>query len=445
MKSRAIIVVAFVSSILVITSTIFLANSGGNRSFSSLNRDLDVHLVIVFPDLSFERPVDLQHSGDETNRLFVVEQAGIIRVFDNNLNVSSSTVFLEIKDRVNDAGNEEGLLGLAFHPDFRNNSLFYVYYSASNPRRSVLARYNVSDSNPNQADKNSELILLEVEQPYSNHNGGQIAFGPDGYLYIALGDGGSSGDPLSNGQNRTTLLGSILRIDVNNPASGKNYGIPTDNPFNGNAEGYREEIYAYGFRNPWRFSFDPLGRLWAGDVGQNLIEEIDLIESGKNYGWNIMEGNNCYNPSSGCDTTGLSLPVIDYSHDLGKSVTGGYVYSGTEVPDLSDLYIYGDYVTGRLWALNYISENDVNNTELMKTSLNIASFGVDEDNELYICAFDGKIYKFAIDNANKSSTGSTDSKEMVAPGFGVMTLAIIPLVGLPLNARRSLAKRSKVE
>lgn len=348
----------------------------------------------AFPNLSFTRPVDLQNAGDGSDRLFVVEQAGRIRVFDNDPEAGSTDIFLDIRARVNSSGNEEGLLGLAFHPDYENNGYFYVDYTASNPRRTVIARYEVNGADPNEADVGSELVLLEIEQPFSNHNGGQLAFGPDGYLYISVGDGGAAGDPQGNGQNLETLLGSILRIDVDDPDGGLNYGIPEDNPFEGNQSGFAEAIFAFGLRNTWRFSFDSVtGRLWAADVGQSAIEEIDIIESGGNYGWNVMEGSSCYDPPVNCDMTGLALPVWEYDHSIGNSITGGYVYRGTGTPQLLGKYIYADYVTGHIWSLEYDGENPPVNTELFDTSLNISSFGVDEDNELYFCAFDGTIYK----------------------------------------------------
>ena len=345
----------------------------------------------AFPNLSFERPVDLQNAGDGTDRLFVVEQAGRILVFPNDPAAASAGVFLDIRDRVNDGGNEEGLLGLAFHPEYKTNGSFYVYYSVSDPRRSRLSRFSVSSQDPNAADPASEEILLEVDQPYSNHNGGQISFGPDGYLYVALGDGGSGGDPQGNGQNRSTLLGKILRIDADRAP----YGIPPDNPFAGNTQGYREEIFAYGLRNPWRFSFDrPTGRLWAGDVGQNKYEEIDIIEAGKNYGWNVMEGKHCYDADV-CATGGLTLPVWEYPHSEGQSITGGFVYRGAALPELAGKYIYADFVSGKIWALRYDGQTPPVNDLLIDTRLNISSFGVDEAGELYLCAFDKRIYKLA--------------------------------------------------
>ncbi len=349
----------------------------------------------AFPALNFNRPVDLQHAGDGSGRLFVVEQAGRILVFDNDAAVSGATEFLDIRDRVNDGGNEEGLLGLAFHPDYANNGYFYVNYSASNPRRNVIARYSVSAADADAADRGSERVLLTYAQPFSNHNGGQLAFGADGYLYIATGDGGSGGDPQNNAQNRTNLLGKILRIDIDNSDGGRQYAIPGDNPFAGNSEGYAEEIFAYGLRNPWRFSFDPVtGRLWAGDVGQNRYEEVDIIEKGRNYGWRIMEGFACYNPSSGCDQTGLSLPIVEYGRDQGASITGGHVYRGTSVPELEGKYIYADFVTGRIWGLTYRGPGDFENELLLASTENIASFGVDEVGELYICSFGGGIFRF---------------------------------------------------
>jgi glucose/arabinose dehydrogenase len=243
---------------------------------------------VAFPNLTFSQPVAIVRSEDGTNRLFVVEQQGTIRVFENSPNIAATSLFLDLRDRVL-FGGEQGLLGLAFHPNFAQNGFFYVDYVAANPTRTVIARFSVTSTNTNSADKNSQQILMEIPQPFSNHKGGQLAFGLDGYLYIGIGDGGSQGDPQGNAQSLAAFLGKILRIDVTNPSGGRNYGIPIDNPFRGNALGYREEIFAFGFRNPWRFSFDSIsGRLWVGDVGQNQIEEIDIVERGRNYGWNIM-------------------------------------------------------------------------------------------------------------------------------------------------------------
>ncbi len=356
-----------------------------------------VLIVPAFPNLSFTRPIDLQHAGDNSGRLFVAEQRGVISVFQNDAATSGKTEFLNIEQKVDDSGNEEGLLGLAFHPDFGSNGYFYVNYTASGPNRTVISRFKVSPANSNQADAASELVILEFEQPFSNHNGGQISFGPDGFLYIAVGDGGSGGDPQGHGQNRKTLLGSILRIDIDRQQGNLNYAIPPDNPFAGNPEGFREEIYAYGLRNPWRFSFDPeTNELWTGDVGQNAYEEVDIIKKGGNYGWNTMEGFHCFRPSSGCQTDGLELPVWEYGRSEGVSITGGFVYRGTALQQLTGLYIYADFASGRIWSLDISDPDNPVNTELARAS-SVSSFGIDQNQELYVCSFDGKIYKLAIE------------------------------------------------
>ena len=349
----------------------------------------DYLIQVAFPNLTFNQPVGIVNSGDNTNRLFAIEQPGVIRVFENSQTAADSNVFLDITNKVV-FGGEQGLLGLAFHPNYSQNGFFYVDYVANNPLRTVIARYQVSQNNLNQALVSSEFVLLEVNQPFSNHKGGQIAFGPDGYLYIGLGDGGSGGDPFGNGQNRSTLLGKILRINVDSSSQNRNYSIPPDNPYVGNNLGYQEEIFAYGFRNPWRFSFDsPTGNLWVGDVGQNLIEEIDLVGIAKNYGWNIMEGSLTYSSGS---QVGLELPVWEYTHSDGIAVVGGYIYRGSTLENLYLKYIYGDYGSGKIWALQYDGVSTPVNTLLITTGLNISSFGVDEQNNLYFCALDGKIY-----------------------------------------------------
>lgn len=353
-------------------------------------------IELAFPNLTFEQPTDIQHPNDGTNRLFIVSQVGKIYVIKNEPNTNTKKVFLDISEKVL-YGGEQGLLGLAFHPDFKNNGLFFVDYTTNNPRRTIISRFKVSSNDPDKADKNSEVILMEINQPYANHNGGQIAFGPDGYLYISLGDGGSAGDPQNNAQNFRSLLGKILRIDINKTSNNLNYSIPPDNPFKGNTNGLKEEIYAWGLRNVWRFSFDKLtNRLWAADVGQNLWEEIDLIEKGKNYGWRIMEGFHCYNPATGCNTTNLTMPIWEYGHNQqgGYSITGGYVYRGTKAKEIYGKYIYGDYVTGNIWALEFDGKK-VNNTLLFQTNHNISTFGIDKDNELYFANYvTGRIYKF---------------------------------------------------
>ena len=356
-------------------------------------------LVDAYPNLSFTRPVDYQYADDSTNRVFVVEQRGVISVFEDDPVVSDKQVFLDISGPVDDKSNEEGLLGLAFHPDYLRNGYFYLNYTIDNPARTRISRFQADPSNPNQASRDSELVLLEFEQPFGNHNGGQVAFGPDGFLYIAVGDGGSGGDPKGNGQNRKTLLGSILRIDVDQPSGERAYGIPVDNPFVGNTEDFREEIYAYGLRNPWRFSFDTeTGQLWTGDVGQNKYEEIDIVERGGNYGWDITEAMHCFEPESGCDQESLIAPVWEYDHTQGDiSVTGGYVYRGPTLAALNGHYVYADYVSGKVWALDNTNPAQPLNKQLLDADFAVASFGLNQEQELFVCGFDGRIYRLASD------------------------------------------------
>ncbi len=375
--------VVFVVIVALFLSLVILDGRGQTQNANPIE--------VAYPNLSFNQPVGLYSPNDGTDRIFVVEQPGVIRVFNNSITSVSSSSFLDISNRVV-YGGEQGLLGLAFHPNYKLNGYFFVDYVANNPLRTVISRYRVSAGNPNLAQSDSEYVLLEISQPFSNHKGGQLAFGPDGYLYLGMGDGGSEGDPLGNGQNLSTLLGKILRIDVNSPSAGRNYTVPSDNPFVGNALGYKEEIYAYGFRNPWRFSFDPpTSRLWVGDVGQDRMEEIDLVEKGKDYGWNIMEGTL---PYVGGNETGLELPIWEYSHDVGNAIIGGYVYHGSATPVLTGAYVYGDYGTGKIWALTLSATGVPTNTLLTDSSLVVSSFGVDARGEIYVCAFDGKIYRF---------------------------------------------------
>lgn len=353
----------------------------------------ELSITNAFPAFEFNRPVDLQSPDDGTDRIFVVEQSGLIKTFSNDPSTTVGTIFLNIENLVDDSESEMGLLAMAFHPNYSTNGLFYVNYSSSRSL-SVVSQFKVSASNANMADLSSETVILEIPQPFTNHNGGQLAFGPDGFLYIASGDGGSGGDPQGNAQNRSNLLGAILRIDVDGMENGLNYTIPTDNPFV-NDTSVRGEIFAYGLRNPWRMSFDTqTGILWTGDVGQGQLEEIDIIENGGNYGWNILEGTDCFQTDN-CDQTNLTLPVFEYSHNNGDlSITGGYVYRGTRVPSLQGKYIYGDFVSGRIWSLNTSSGTTPDNELIEDTDLNIASFGTDANNELYICSFNGRIYKF---------------------------------------------------
>jgi glucose/arabinose dehydrogenase len=355
---------------------------------------MSIEVERVFPDLSFQEMTNLVQPDDTSDLIFVTEQGGVIYSFSFN-NPQQANVFLDITGRVNRGGNEEGLLGLVFDSGYQENGYFYVYYSAADPTRSVLSRFNLDQENMDVADPESEVIIMEIEQPYSNHNAGQLAFGPDGYLYIALGDGGSAGDPLGNGQNLGTLLGSILRINVNELSGPGDYGIPADNPFVG-VGGAREEIWAFGLRNPWRFSFDlETGLLWVGDVGQSAWEEIDIITKGANYGWNTMEGSHCYSPATGCNQSGLTLPVVEYDHSQGCSVTGGYVYRGDQIASLQGYYVYGDYCSGNIWALAYDGSVVTENKLLVDSGLSITSFGEDLAGNLYILDRQGGIYTLA--------------------------------------------------
>jgi glucose/arabinose dehydrogenase len=383
-KTKAI----FLSLILIVLIGVIM--SIGGIFFLKNDSDYSYKPVNAFPNLTFDEPVGIYSADDDNTTLYVVEQAGIIKSFKNEPNATESKIFLNITDRVDSSGYEEGLLGLAFHPNFSENGRFYVDYTNLSGF-SIISQFTLNSSDPTLANKSSESRVLAVQQPYDNHNGGQLAFGPeDGYLYISLGDGGGAGDPERNAQNKTTLLGSILRIDVD---TGDPYSIPEDNPFYGNTEGYKGEIFAYGLRNPWRFSFDnETDLLWAADVGQNSWEEIDLIENGGNYGWPILEGDHCYNSLS-CDKTGYISPIYEYSHDYGRSITGGFVYRGSNLPALVGKYIYGDYVSGTIWALEYTGDKVSNNEALTNLSYKITSFGLDANKELLICTLEGFIYE----------------------------------------------------
>ncbi len=360
----------------------------------NLQSEVQYEVEDAFPNLLFDHPIGICSTGDGTNRLLVVGQMGLVYVFNNTREAATSEVFLDIQEQI----HQGAFLGLALHPNFENNGLFYIHYLADNPLRTVIAQLSILSDQPNKADTSSQKIILEIPRSYESHAGGQLAFGPDGYLYISLGDGNPKGDATGNAQNRSSLFGKILRIDVELPSQGRNYSIPQDNPFAGNTAGFREEIYAYGFRNPWRFSFDPVGgKLWVGDVGQDRMEEIDVVEKGGNYGWNIMEGTL---PYAGGNTTGLAPPVWEYGRDQGNATIGGYVYRGSTLEELVGSYIYGDYVSGRIWALSDGGSGNLANRELLKTDLQITSFGVDEERELYVCSQNGRIYRIRAAPAN---------------------------------------------
>jgi glucose/arabinose dehydrogenase len=374
----AIFAVATLSASLAAAGPI---GDGFGRPGSTWKKSVDPSQITIALQLvvtGLQRPVAARAAGDGSGRLFIVEQPGRIRIIDGD--GLRSTPFLDIANRVRDTANEQGLLGLAFHPEYASNGRFFVNYTDLSGD-TVIAEYTRSEGEANLSNPSSEAIIMTIRQPFSNHNGGDLAFGPDGNLWIATGDGGSGGDPQGNGQNLDTLLGKLLRVDVDN---GSTYTIPPDNPFVDDPEA-SDEIWALGLRNPWRFSFDrSTGDLYIGDVGQNAWEEIDFEArtdpGGRNYGWNTMEGSRCFE-SSNCSTEGLTLPAAEYGHTLGCSVTGGYVYRGTRFPALRGLYLYGDYCSGTVWA--FAPEEWVS-AVVGQTGVSISSFGEDESGELYL-------------------------------------------------------------
>ncbi|MFN0051613.1 MAG: PQQ-dependent sugar dehydrogenase [Planctomycetales bacterium] len=350
------------------------------------------------------RPIVLTHAGDGSNRQFVATQQGVVYVIKGEGSAAKSQVYLDLSDRVTykDFENEEGLLGMAFHPRYKQTGELYFYYTSKKhaPHTSIVSRFKVSATNPDQGDPQSETEILRIPQPFWNHNGGTIAFGPDGFLYIGLGDGGAANDPHDNAQNLGTWLGSILRIDVDHKDPNKNYAVPKDNPFVGK-EGAQPEIYAYGLRNVWRMAFDrKTGALWCADVGQNLWEEIDLIVKGGNYGWNLREGAHTFGAKGSGPRGDLIEPIWEYDHLIGSSITGGVVYRGKKLPMLEGKYLYADYVTGKLWALKYdeAAKKVISNEAIPGQKMPVISFGEDEQGEAYfmVVSADGQgIYRFA--------------------------------------------------
>lgn len=373
---------------------------------------------VAFPNLKFDLPVAMDHPNDGSNLLFVIEQhQGKVWSFPNDKETSQKQLFLQLAAPMSKE-NEEGLLGLAFHPKYKENGQFFIYYSANDSatggpnRRSVVSRFQVSKSDPRTADpKSEERIWIGPDDPFGNHNGGCIAFGPDGFLYITLGDSGSADDPLRTGQNPKDHFGSILRIDVDNPSGGKAYGIPSDNPARRDPKfaHWAPEVYCIGLRNVWKFSFDrETGKLWAGDVGQNLYEMVHIIKNGGNYGWSIKEAFHPFMPQrriKADPASPISPPIVEYPHkptaerpDDGKSITGGYVYRGKALNDLVGVYVYGDYDTGRIWGVREKDGKAVASAELIdrkveKKKLAIAAFGEDPQGELYILAFGDQIHR----------------------------------------------------
>ena len=403
----------------------FLAAAGGLFAQSTL----DLELVVS----GLERPVGLVDADDGSGRIFVIEQGGKIRVISGGSLLEDP--LLDLSAAISCCG-ERGLLGLAFHPDYTTNGFFFVNYTAGNGD-TVISRFAVSPEDSNRADADSEMEILRFDQPFSNHNGGHLAFGPDGYLYIATGDGGSGGDPQNNGQDLNTLLGKILRLDVD----GGSAGIPPDNPFASTATA-RSEIWAYGLRNPWRFSFDrKTGDLFIADVGQNAIEEIDFQPAastgGENYGWRLKEGSRCFNPSSNCDDESLVDPIIEYSHSLGCSVTGGFRYRGKQSAALEGVYVFGDYCSGTIWGATPNGDGTWSRRVLAETDLQIASFGEDTDGNLYVVDLSGSIYRLVSKEivANGFETGSFAGWKkrgpvaIITPGLGGTTFALALMAG----------------
>lgn len=387
-----------------LTAVFLLAVAAGAGEAGASDGSVVVRLATVMVASGLNKPVCLTSPAGDTSRLYIVEQqTGRIRIIKNGALLTSP--FLDIGARIKATGSEQGLLSLVFHPDYQTNGYFYVNYTDLSGAVAV-SRFSVSSGNPDSAVSASELILLIIPEPEANHNGGTLLFGPnDGYLYIGLGDGGGSGDnhgTIGNGQDTATLLGKILRIDVD---GGSPYAIPANNPFVGRPGA--DEIWAYGLRNPWRMSFDrATGDLYIGDVGQDLWEEIDFQPSfspgGVNYGWRLMEGNHCFNPLNNCDPGGLTRPITEYSHAIGCSVIGGYVYRGCQIPELRGTYFYADYCTGRIWSFRYngtfLSDSTERTAQLdppgSQLISQVSSFGEDARGELYILDIaDGEVYK----------------------------------------------------
>lgn len=361
----------------------------------SYAQEVEITYTRVFPNVAFDMPMGLTFAPEDPHLLYVPELRGTVRAFENDNDTARSWVFLDAREDVSPGSGTGEFYDIAFHPDYQSNGYCYVYYFAASPRTINLVRYTRDPTERHVVDPNSKLVILSVPHPGpQNHSGGSISFGPDGYLYLPIGDGGSWGDELGYGQDRTNLFGAVIRIDVDNPSGGLNYGIPPDNPYVGNSDGWREEIWAYGFRNPFRSSFDrQSGALWVGDVGEEAWEEINIVERGGNYGWSALEGPECFNLPD-CDPSQFSAPVYAYPHQKGvpNSVTGGTVYWGNGIPELRGRYVFGDF-TGRLWAMDF---SDIDNpiVTTLDDTTPVVTIGVGPLGELYVPKlFNGQIVR----------------------------------------------------
>ena len=383
--------------------------------FSMVNTT-QVQFEQVHDGLRFLEPVQVVFDGVHEDVMFVVEKKGVVRRVSTKPDAAEKPAYLDIKERVADRNDEEGLLSLVFHPDFKTNGELYVWYTAHRPRRGVLSKFTTTPESP-KVDPDSEVVLLEVDEPWGNHNGGTVLFGPDGFLYLGIGDGGAANDPEESGQNKNTLLGKIIRIDVNQTQGGKQYAIPQDNPFVG-VDGVKEEIWATGMRNPWRMSFDrTTGELWAGDVGQYAWEEIDIIVKAGNYGWNVREGAHEFRGDQR-KASQMVNPVFEYGRRSGGSITGGHVYRGSTIPWLVGRYVYADYLSKKIWNLSKSEEDEQlykANLIAATTPLAISSFGETPSGEILACGFMtpyasiGKIYRLVPAPEEDLSDSTTDT------------------------------------